>query len=239
MLTLPATLHTGMKKLLLSLIALALVGTTSLFAYSKAEHRQSLIERVETCEAILEEFQSNPATAIPAAVWAKARAVVITNQLRAGIVLGFNAGWGVVMVKKPTGWSLPALITANEANLGLQLGANTVETIYIITDDSTPRLLFNRRFNVGVDAKAVAGPYAAEAEKQSKSLVEAPVLVYGKRSGFYAGATVKTGQLARDDEANRILYNTGHTMPEILYGSWIQPIPEVTSLMRRVQKIAP
>lgn len=228
-----------MKKFLLSLIACALVGPASLFAYSREEHRQKLISRVETCEAILEEFQANQFTAIPPSIWAKARAVVITNQLKAGAILGFNAGWGVVMVKKPTGWSLPALISANEGSLGLQLGANTVETIYIITDDNTPRMLFNRRFNVGVDAKAVAGPYAAEAEKQNKSLIEAPVLVYGKRSGFYAGATVKTGQLSRDDESNRILYNTLHTLPEILYGNWIQPIPEVTSLMRRVQKLAP
>lgn len=229
----------GMKKFLLSLIALALVATSSLFAYSTVEHRQKIAARVETCDAILEDFQMDLRTAIPAAVWAKAKAVIITNQLKAGAVLGFNTGWGVIMVKKPTGWSVPAMLSANEASFGLQLGVNTVETIYIITDDNTPKLLFNNRFNVGIDAKAVAGPHAAEAEKINKALIATPVLVYGKRSGFYAGATVKTGQLTKDDESNRILYSTGYTLPEILYGNWIQPIPEVSSLMRRVQQLAP
>ena len=228
-----------MKKLFLSLVALTLVGSASLFAYSKEEHRQKLISRVETCEAILQEFQADAKTAIPPQVWAQARAVVITNQLKAGALLGFNAGWGVIMVKRPTGWSLPVLITANEASFGLQLGANTVETVYVITDEQTPKLLFNRRFNVGVDAKAVAGPHAAEVEKQNRPFIAAPVLVYGKRSGFYAGATVKTGQLAKDDESNRILYHTGYTLPELLYGSWVQPTPEVQPLMRLVQKLAP
>src|SRR5689334_19521425 len=141
-----------MKKLLI-LSIVALFGAAIVRAEtSKAE----LVTQVETCEAILQEFQIRADTAIPPAVLQKARAIIIVNQFKAGFLLGVKAGYGVIMVKKPTGrWSLPVLINASEASLGLQIGATSVETIYVITDENTPRLLFKHRFNVGVDAKAI------------------------------------------------------------------------------------
>jgi lipid-binding SYLF domain-containing protein len=111
--------------------------------------------------------------------------------------------------------------------------------VRIITNDQTPRLLFNNRFNVGVDAKAVAGPKAAGAERDNHPIVDAPVLVYSKSKGLYAGATLKLGYLSRNDQANFVLYATNSTLPELLYSDWVQPVPEVVPLMNYVQKIAP
>ena len=225
-----------MKKfLVLSLLALFGVATVRAEA-----SRADLVDHVETCEAILQEFQLHRETAIPAAVLAKAQAIVIVNQFKGAFFLGIKDGYGVILVKKPNGrWSLPVLISAGEASLGFQIGANSIETIYIITDPATPRLLFNHRFNVGVDAKAVAGPKAAEAEKLNADLLSTPVLVYTKSAGLYAGATIKAGQLSRNDSANATLYSTKYTMPELLYSDWVQPPSEVVPLMQLVQKLAP
>ena len=149
-------------------------------------------------------------------------------------------GYGVIMVKKPNGrWSLPVLISAGEASFGFQVGATAVETIYVITDDATPRMLFNHRFNVGVDARAVAGPKAAEAERNNAEILRTPMLVYSRNAGLYAGATVKAGHLSRNDAANFQLYNTRYTMPELLYSDWVQAPREVQPLMELVQRIAP
>ena len=202
--------------------------------------RPDLVNRVETCEAILQEFMGNPATAIPPAVWQQAHAIVIVNQVKAGFVLGIKGGYGVILAKKPDGhWSVPVLISASEASVGLQLGAKSVETIYILTDDRTPRLLFSQRFNIGADAKAVAGPKAAGTEADKGVIATAPVLVYAKDSGLYAGATIKAGYIVRDDDDNFTLYNTSYTLPELLYSNWITPPLEVQPLMRYVQRLAP
>lgn len=202
--------------------------------------RADYVRRVETCEAILQEFQSRPTTAIPAAVLQRAQAIIIVNQFKGAFVLGFKDGYGVVLVRRPGGrWSLPVLISAGEASFGLQLGANSVETIYVVTDAKTPRLLFNQRFHVGVDAKAVAGPRVAESEKLNKEILETPLLVYTKSTGLFAGATVKAGFFSRNDSANFSLYNTRYTMPELLYSDWVKPPAEVQPLMALVQKLAP
>lgn len=225
-----------MKKLLL-ISLVALFGTAAAVAQPK---RADLVDRVQSCEAILQEFQTRTATAIPPQVWQRAKGLIILNQFKAGFLLGVKDGYGVIMVKKPNGqWSIPVLINAGEASLGLQLGASSVESIYIITDDKTPRMLFNHRFNIGVDAKAVAGPKAAETERNNEEILRTPLLAYTKSTGLYAGATVKAGHISRNDQANFALYNTRHTLPELLYSDWVQPVEEVKPLMALVQRLAP
>lgn len=223
-----------MKKLLL----LSLVALFSAALVRAEATRADLVDRVATCEAIFQEFtKDRDPERIPPAVLKNAKALVIVNQFKAGFILGVKDGYGVIMVKKPDGtWSLPVLINAGEASLGLQVGANSAESIYVINDANIPRLLFKQRFNVGVDAKAVAGPRLAETEKFSAEILAAPVIIYTKSKGLYAGATVKAGHLSRNDSANFVLYNTKYTMPELLYSDWVQPPQEVQYIMSLVAK---
>jgi lipid-binding SYLF domain-containing protein len=133
------------------------------------------------------------------------------------------------------------LINAGEASLGFQLGASSVDSVFIITDDNTPKMLFKNRFNIGVDAKAVAGPKAAETERNNEEILKTPLLAYTKSVGLYAGATVKAGHISRNDKANFLLYNTRYTLPELLYSDWVtaDAAKEVKPLMEFVQQLAP
>jgi SH3 domain-containing YSC84-like protein 1 len=226
-----------MKKLLPFCLIAVLCAATPAFC---TPDRKDTVTEVESCEAILQEFMSDPATAIPRPVWQSAHALIITNQFKAGYIFGIKGGYGLIMVKKPSGrWSIPVLLSANEASLGFQIGMKAVQTIYIITDDSTPRLLFKDRFNVGVDAKATGGPLAADVEADYVHTLKVPVLVYAKSQGLYAGATVKAGMVSRNDDANFVLYNTSYTLPELLYSDWVTPPPEVQPLMNYVERLAP
>jgi lipid-binding SYLF domain-containing protein len=223
------------KALLIPLVCL--IAATGARAAAK---RPDLVARVETCEAIIRDFMSDQSTAIPQSVLSRAHAIIIVNQFKVGIGIGFKGGYGVIMVKKGAGhWSLPVLVSADEASIGFQLGAKSVETVYVITDENTPRLMFNKRFSVGVDAKAVAGPNAAQAQRDFQPILGTPVLVYTTASGLYAGATVAGGFLSRDDDSNYVLYNTRYTMPELLYSDWVQPPAEVQPLMNYLDQIAP
>ena len=228
-----------MKKILpFTLLALVFAGAG--VARATTPDRKDLVSEVQSCYAILQEFMSWPTTAIPPEVWKSAKAVVIVNQFKAGFIFGIKGGYGVILVKKPSGqWSLPVLLNANEASFGLQAGAKSVETIFIMTDSQTPRLLFHQRLNIGIDAKAVVGPKAADAEKDNRPLLAAPVLVYSKEAGLFAGATVKAAQLARDDDANDALYNTTNTLPELLYSDWVQPPAELQPFINYVQRLSP
>jgi lipid-binding SYLF domain-containing protein len=220
----------------LGLLAAAFILTVTA---AHAAEGDRYLARIETCEAILREFQADPQLAIPGQVLRQAQALVIVNQVKGGLVLGLQYGHGVVLVRRPDGtWSIPVLVKAGEASLGLQLGGQRVETIYVLMDTKTPRLLFANRFNIGVDASAVAGPRTYEAEKLNRDILSTPVLVYGRNNGYYAGATVKTGWVDRHDFANSAYYKTEYTMPELLYGNVVTAPAAVLPLVDFVAEIS-
>jgi SH3 domain-containing YSC84-like protein 1 len=220
------------------LLFLALFAATAV-SMQATPSRSDLISEVDSCWAVLQQVMSDPATAVPPKIWAQARAVLITNQFKGAFIFGVKSGYGVVLVKRPNNtWSVPVLINANEISLGFQIGGKAVETVYIITDDATPRLLFKKRFNLGVDAKAVIGPLAAQVEDDNRPLVTAPILVYSKTAGLYAGATFKAAEVSRNDDANYVLYNSGYGMPELLYSDWVQPPADCVSLTTYVAHLS-
>jgi lipid-binding SYLF domain-containing protein len=224
-------------KRFLSLVLVALFATTALHA-DRSMPRDEYVKRFESCEAILREFMEDPRYAIPDAVLREAKAIVITNQFKAGFLLGIKDGYGVILAKRADGtWSNPGMLNAGEASFGLQAGGTAIETVYILTDDATPRILYKGRFNIGVDAKAVAGPKAAEAERITRAMLDTPVLVYSKNKGLFAGVSLRGGWLQANNNAIRSFYNTRYTLPELLQGDWVPNQPETEHLVQFVTKI--
>lgn len=227
-----------MKKILSTLLYIAAFAG-ALTAQAGQVKLSTLVERLDTCEAILQDLQSSTKTAIPADILRNARGIVIVNQVQAGILFGVKDGYAVAMVRRPNGrWSVPAFLNAGEASLGLQLGVKAINTVYVIMDDSTARLLLKRKFNFGAEAKALAGVRSSESEAVTKHIPgDANVLVYTLREGYYLGAAIKTGFMTPNEDANRVLYNSTNKLPELLYSDWVQPPPETQFLISYVTRL--
>ncbi|MBI2517553.1 MAG: lipid-binding SYLF domain-containing protein [Opitutae bacterium] len=227
-----------MKKFLTAIFSAVLL-VAALPAHAANVKRSTLLERLDTCEAILQDLQSSTKTAIPADVLRRARGIVIVNQVQAGLFFGVKDGYAIALVRRPNGkWSVPAFLNAGEASFGLQAGVKAINTVMVLMDDNTARLLLNRRVNFGAEAKAVAGVRTAEAEKVSKPLPgDANVLVYSLKEGYYLGAALKTGYMAPNEDANRVFYNTNNKLPELLYSDWVQPPSEAHFIMEYVTRL--
>jgi len=227
-----------MKKFLTILLCAAAFASTHT-AQAYQVKRSTLLERLDTCEAILQDLQSSTKTAIPADILRRARGIVVVNQVQAGFIFGVKDGYAVALVRRPNGhWSVPAFLNAGEASLGLQAGVKAINTVYVIMDDATARLLLNRKFNFGAEAKAVAGVRAAESEAVTRHIPgNANVLVYALGEGYYLGMSVKTGFMSPNEEANRILYNSTNKLPELLYSDWVQAPPETRYIINYVTRL--
>lgn len=218
-----------------SLVSLA-VALVAIPLFAASDERKGLVTQLQSCEAILQEFQEDPATAIPAEVLRGAKALVIVNEFQAGFLIGGKGGYGVALVKRSDGrWSVPTFLDAGEASVGFQLGAKSVNTVYVINDEIGVRLLYKARFNFGADAAAVAGPRVADVQEATQ-IIKAPVFVYQKSNGLFAGAKVKTGWLSCNNDKNRVYYQTQRTMPELLFADWITPPEEAKELMTVVSQ---
>ena len=226
-----------MKKLLLSLFCLAAL--TGALTAATGMSRAHVISNLDSCEAILQDIQGNYKTAIPADILHRAKGIVIVNQFQAGFIFGIKDGYAVALVRRPNGkWSVPAFLRAGELSFGFQAGGKSINAVYVLMDDSTARLLFKNRFNLGAEAKAVAGIRDAEVERTTKSIPTEPsVMVYTTNEGLYIGATIKTGYMSPHEEANRVLYNTDNRLPELLFSDWVTPPPEARFIMDYVTRL--
>lgn len=227
-----------MKKFLTILLCVAAFAGAHT-AQATQVKRSTLLERLDTCEAILQDLQSSTKTAIPADILHRARGIVIVNQVQAGLIFGVKDGYAVAMVRRPNGrWSVPAFLNTGEASLGLQIGVKAINTVYVILDDATARLLLNRKVNFGAEAKAVAGVRASESQAVTKQIPgNANVLVYSLKEGYYLGMALKTGFMSPNEEANRVLYNSTNKLPELLYSDWVQPPAETRFIINYVSKL--
>ncbi|MBA4135924.1 MAG: hypothetical protein C0518_01255 [Opitutus sp.] len=231
-----------MKKFLTAFLVLAAFATAALplsAASTPEVKRSTLVERLDTCEAILQDLQSSTKTAIPPEVLRRAQGLVIVNQVQAGFLFGIKDGYAVAMVRRPNGkWSIPVFMRAGEASFGLQAGVKAVNTVLVLLDEPTARLLLKSRFNFGAEAKAMAGVRGGEREAVNKELVEgANVYVYSLQEGYYLGAAVKTGFMQPNESANRVFYNTNHRTPELLFSDWVTPPAEARFLMDYVTRL--
>lgn len=228
-----------MKKFLTALFCLTLAASAVRLSAAPVK-RETLIDRLDSSEAILQDLQSSTKTAIPADILRRARGLVIVNQVQAGLFLGIKDGYAVALVRRPNGqWSVPAFLNAGEASFGLQAGIKAFNTVLVIMDDQTARLILNRRFNFGAEAKVIAGIRGAEKEKVTATIANtaANVYAYTLGEGYYMGVALKTGFMTPNEDANRMFYNTKHRMPELLYSNWVQPPPEARFLMDYVTRL--
>ena len=226
-----------MKKFLTSLFCLAAL--TGALSAATGVTRAGVIERLDSCEAILQDIQGNFKTAIPADILRRAKGLVIVNQFQAGFIFGIKDGYAVALARRPNGkWSVPAFLRSGELSFGLQAGGKSVCAVYVLMDDATTRLLFKNKFNLGAEAKANAGIRAAERESVTSSIrTEPTVMVYTTNEGLYLGAAVKTGYMSPDEEANRIFYNSNNRMPELLFSDWVTPPTEAHFIMDYVTRL--
>jgi len=202
---------------------------------AKQSYTEKLADRLTTAEWVLETIMVNSQSTIPRNLLRQAKGIIILNQYRAGFIFGGQGGNGVLIVRNPqTGnWGVPGFLTAGQASFGLQVGYTEVNNIYLLMTDEAVSKAYSGRFNIGVDAKAVAGPVGKTAEQLD--LFRAEVLAYTASSGLFAGATVKGGWVSVDDKANRTFYNTTYSSPEVLLSTWFRLPPSAQPLMARLR----
>lgn len=227
-----------MKTSLLRFATLALLlalPATGLQA-AKKTFRQQLAEKLASCEYSLDVIMSRPETAVPGKIAREAKGIVVIHQYRVGLIVGGQGGSAVLMARNPqtNRWGPPVFLDPGGINFGLQAGAKEINSVLLLMTPEAVQKAYSGRFDVGADAIAVAGPRAADVEKFD--LIKAPVYVYVSYGGLFAGASMKTGWLRPFHRANRELYQTAHSTPEIALSTWFtDKIPaEAQSIYSRI-----
>ncbi|HEV7924700.1 MAG TPA: lipid-binding SYLF domain-containing protein [Verrucomicrobiae bacterium] len=214
-----------MRTIILSLLLI------SLARVSQADPKTELDGRIFDLTAKFQQLQQQPDKRIPASILSKARGIILLDRTRAGVVFAYQGGSGVALARDPaTGkWSPAAFLTANEASLGVQIGAEQNFFVILLMSSNAPRFLTDPSFEFGGEASGTAGDVSGGASG-TVSDTERPVLVYTSRKGLYGGAAVKGGSVSPDENANQAYYGQWLSMKDILYDNKVQPTSMAANL---------
>ena len=186
-------------------------------------------KRLESAGEVLTEILNVPDN-IPQKLLDKAECVVVVPSVyKVAIGIGGSFGRGAMTCRGGedfTGaWGAPAMYALEGANIGLQLGGQATDFVFLIMNKKGANALLKSKTKLGADASAAAGPKGRAATAATDALMTAEILSWSRSRGIFGGLSLQGGTLRADDDANKALYTSKVTTEEILTGKVKNPLP--------------
>ncbi|MFQ5694793.1 MAG: lipid-binding SYLF domain-containing protein [Terriglobia bacterium] len=167
-------------------------------------------ERLQNCGRVLKEVLDIP-DSIPQELLARAECVgVIPSVKKFALGIGGSFGKGAFVCrtgKNFTGpWSAPAMYRLGGANIGIQLGGQATDFIFLVMNPKGVNSLLKSKFKLSGDMAAAAGPKGRTATAATDVLMKAEILAYSRSRGLFAGVSVEGSTLRQDNGANKKVY---------------------------------
>ncbi len=148
----------------------------------------------------------------------RAKGVLIIPQLiKGGLILGAEAGSGVLMVRGSDGtWSPPAFYTLAAGSIGLQIGGQVSEVVFTVMNDGAVDALLKNEFKLGADISVAVGPLGAGLEASATTNFDADVLAFSKSAGLFGGGALEGAKIFERPELSAEFYGVEATPRSIL-----------------------
>jgi lipid-binding SYLF domain-containing protein len=155
-------------------------------------------------------------SAIPADYWQRARCVVVFPELKnTEFVVGGKYGKGVMSCRTGDRWSAPAFVEMGKGSRMHQVGAQEMDIVLLIMNESAVQTLRQQKVTLGADASLAPGPIDSQANVDATTL-RADILTYSRAKGLYMN--LAGGVLRADDDSNDDVYGKRASLSTILTG---------------------
>jgi SH3 domain-containing YSC84-like protein 1 len=182
-------------------------------ASASAELNPNEISRLSEAAQVLRDTRPS----IPEAYWDRARCVAVIPDLKkAAFIIGGEYGKGFTSCRAGDGWSAPVFIELAKGSWGFQAGAEEVDVVLLIMNESGVQKLLKNKVTLGADASVAAGPVGRQGQAGTDASLTAEILAYSRAKGLFAGINLSGGVLRPDEDANRDAYGSAATPGTIL-----------------------
>jgi SH3 domain-containing YSC84-like protein 1 len=160
---------------------------------------------VNQAATIMERFERLPETAIPKEVLRDAKGLAIMTATKAGFIVSGRGGSGVVIARRPSGWTGPSAIGTGGAGFGLQTGAEVTESVFVLnTDKAVDAFARGENVELGADLSVAAGPMGRTVE--AGVMPVAAIYSCSHSQGLFAGASLEGTIIMNRGGANAMYY---------------------------------
>lgn len=152
-------------------------------------------------------------------VWMKqAKGVfIVPSLLKAGFLIGGEGGSGVVLARDAKGgWSYPAFYATGAGSIGLQIGFQDSEVMFVIMTQKGLDAILSSRFKLGADASIALGPVGAGVEGATTAGLGADIYAFGLNRGLFGGVSLEGAVIWEREDWNAQYYGPGATSGSVL-----------------------
>jgi len=116
-------------------------------------------KRLRNATETLHEVMATPDKAIPRGLLNHSRClVVVPGMKKAAFIVCGQYGRGFALCRSQWGWSAPAPVRLAGGSFGIQLGADSTDTVMLVMNERGMNRLRSDKFAIGADASVAAGP---------------------------------------------------------------------------------
>lgn len=149
---------------------------------------------------------------------AHARAVLIVPDLvKGGFILGAEYGTGILLARNARGrWSGPAFYSVASGSVGLQVGLEDSETLFVIMSEGGLSAIMDNRMKLGADAGIALVVVGAGASASTTTNAGADIYAFNDAVGVYGGVSLEGSAILPRDSWNAAYYGGNPTPADIV-----------------------
>ena len=149
----------------------------------------------------------------------RARAVLVVPDLvKGGFILGAQYGTGVLLARGKDGrWSGPAFYSIAAGSVGLQIGLQDAEAVYVIMNDGGLSAVVENKFKAGAEAGVAVAVIGAGASANTTTNAGADIYAFSRAVGLYGGATLDGAGILPRHAWNAAYYGGNPTPEDIVF----------------------
>jgi lipid-binding SYLF domain-containing protein len=209
----------------LALVVLSLTTLLGNLAWAGSA-REDATDRLQNAADVLKEIAAAPDKGVPEEVLKNSKCIVVIPHLvKAGFIVGAKHGRGVAACRTSAGWSAPAFISVSGGSWGLQIGAEGVDLVMLVMNDSGLRHLLSSKFEITGEGSAAAGPVGRHASAGTDWKLNTELLTYSRSRGIFAGLTLEGAVVEQDADSTVAIYGSDVHFKKILLGDVAAPAP--------------
>jgi len=165
--------------------------------------------RLRACQEVLEELLGGEER-IPRDLLDKAECVAVVPSAKK-FALGVGGRWGkgaVVCRTRVAGepWGSPLLISIGGGSLGLQIGGQAADYVFLVMNPKGIDYLMRSQFTLGGDAAVAAGPVGRTGSADTDLRMHAEILSYSRTRGLFVGLSLEGSVVKQDRDGNENVY---------------------------------
>ena len=187
------------------IVLAALLALLPLDARAQSE-QQTLVDRATL--AVQEMLADNAGSDARSVIRRARGAMICPRVFKAGFILGGQGGSCVMVGRLQTGWTAPAFYGMGSGSVGLQIGIQDSEILFIVLTEKGLHALLDSQFKIGADAGIAIATIGAGVQGSTTAAFNADIVAYSLARGLFAGVSLDGSLIGVRSDWNEAYY--GH-----------------------------